>query len=358
MAWGTLRDSRGQRGLSPERTHSPPLPPPPAPPAGWSAPRSAEVRGTQRNRLARLETPPGRTLPPWAYLPGVTHCSFPRPQPPKVPRPPAEGPGMVGWYQAPPPPWPTCGSGTWPSSSRKPLPTLVFPRAPLAPGGRGRGGAVCRQVPAHPPESSFFLEAIVLSLGSRDRHSSAVTCDAVAVPCSPRGSEDGTRLQGAGQVFQDAERRRGRRGWWRREPAVLGSAGEELSASARRGTACAAPPRPLPAAGVLLKPAVGGPPSEHPPQVLTGLSVLRTEDAAHALSRDSLQGAPGHARGLGRRRPLSSGLAGAPYPPTHQQLPGCGALRFPGLKNHAQEGRSDSAIYCPRALLPPRPGLG
>ena len=115
---------------------------------------------------------------------------------------------MLGWYQAPPPPGPTCGSGTCPSSSSKPLPTLVFPRAPLAP---GRRGAVCRQIPAHPPESSFFLEAVILSLGSRDRHFSAVTCDAVAVPCSLSGSEDRTQLQGAGQVFQDAGRRRGHR---------------------------------------------------------------------------------------------------------------------------------------------------
>ena len=72
---------------------------------------------------------------------------------------------MLGWYQAPPPPGPTCGSGTWPSSSSKPLPTLVFPRAPLAP---GRRGAVCRQIPAHPPESSFFLEAVILSLGQKE----------------------------------------------------------------------------------------------------------------------------------------------------------------------------------------------
>ena len=138
-------EARGDSGL---RGHTPqPLLPPSAPPTGWSAPHSAEVRGTQRNP----EEPFGQAgNTPWGdpTSPGSPTAAS---QDPMVPRPPAEGSGMLGWYQAPPPPGPTCGSGTWPSS-RKPLPTLVFPRSRWLLGGRGR--CVGRYPPTHQSPAS------------------------------------------------------------------------------------------------------------------------------------------------------------------------------------------------------------
>lgn len=130
---GLLTDSRGQgRLIRPERTHTPhsrfllrlPL-------AGWSALCSTEVSGTV---WPGCKHPLGGRSSPGS----PTAAS----QDPWVPRPPAEGPRMLGWYQTLPPPGPTCESGTWPRS-RKPLPTLVFPQAPLPPGGVGGGAGRC-----------------------------------------------------------------------------------------------------------------------------------------------------------------------------------------------------------------------
>lgn len=145
-------EARGDSGL---RGHTPqPLLPPSAPPTGWSAPHSAEVRGTQRNRLARLETHPGGTLPPRGHP-----LHLPRPHGPQASSGGFRDAGVV--------------SGTTPTRAdlwvwhvaqqQKATAHPCLPPVPLAP---RRQGAVCRQIPAHPPESSFFLEAVILSLGS------------------------------------------------------------------------------------------------------------------------------------------------------------------------------------------------
>ncbi|CAI9161161.1 unnamed protein product [Rangifer tarandus platyrhynchus] len=134
---------------------------------------------------------------------------------------------------------------------------------------------------------------------------------------------------------------------------------------ARHGLRTPAPPH-LPAAGVLLKSSVWAgfarnTPGPHEP----ARPPARIEGAAPSGAQSPLPQSSDHSprtTPMARARPGPASVSllrpGPCPPPTQQRLPEFGALCFPGLKNHAQEGRSDSAIYCPRALLPPRPRLG
>ena len=129
---GLLSDGRGQgRLIRPERTHAPTAASSFGSP-GWLV--SSVLHGGQRNPLARLQTPPGGTLPPQDHPL----------KPPKTPGSPGlqlRVPGCCGGIRYRPhrdrP-----DSGTWPRS-RKTLPTLVFPHALLPPGGVGGGAGRC-----------------------------------------------------------------------------------------------------------------------------------------------------------------------------------------------------------------------